>query len=63
MGSVIGASSEPANSPEGLEMSEDPQIRSYPARKSEAGSRVIRDPVAAAIYAADKLVNTRDLLG
>lgn len=44
------------------EMSEDPRIGSYPARKSEARSRVIRDPAAAAIYAADKLVNTRDLL-
>jgi predicted HD phosphohydrolase len=44
------------------EMSEDPRIGSYPARKSEARSRVIRDPAAAAIYAADKLVNTRDHL-
>jgi hypothetical protein len=44
------------------EMSENPRIGSYPARKSEARSRVVRDPAAAAIYAADKLVNTRDLL-
>ena len=34
----------------------------YPARKSEPRSRAMRDPQAAAIYAADKLVNTRELL-
>lgn len=44
------------------EVTEDPQIEPYPARKSEARSRVMRDRRAAAIYAADKLANTRDLL-
>jgi len=44
------------------EMTEDPQIEPYPARKAEARSRVMRDRRAAAIYAADKLVNTRSLL-
>src|ERR1700756_1548696 len=44
------------------EVSEDPRIEPYPARKAEARSRAIRDPCAAAIYAADKLANTRDLL-
>ena len=44
------------------EVTEDPKIEAYPARKAEARSRVMRDPCAAAIYAADKLANTRDLL-
>jgi (p)ppGpp synthase/HD superfamily hydrolase len=44
------------------EMTEDPQIEPYPARKAEARSRVMRDRRAAAIYAADKLANTRELL-
>ena len=44
------------------EVTEDPQIEAYPARKAEARSRVMRDPCAAAIYAADKLANTRELL-
>lgn len=44
------------------EMTEDPRIAAYPARKSEARSRAMRDRRAAAIYAADKLANTRDLL-
>jgi guanosine-3',5'-bis(diphosphate) 3'-pyrophosphohydrolase len=44
------------------EVTEDPQIEPYPARKAEARSRMMRDRPAAAIYAADKLANTRDLL-
>lgn len=44
------------------EMTEDPRIEPYPVRKAEARSRVMRDPCAAAIYAADKLANTRNLL-
>ena len=44
------------------EVSEDPRIEPYPARKAEARSRAMRDPCAASIYAADKLANTRDLL-
>ena len=44
------------------EVSEDPRIEPYPARKAEARSRAMRDPCAAVIYAADKLANTRDLL-
>lgn len=44
------------------EMTEDPRIEAYPARKAEARGRVMRDPCAAAIYAADKLANTRELL-
>jgi guanosine-3',5'-bis(diphosphate) 3'-pyrophosphohydrolase len=44
------------------EVTEDPQIEAYPARKAEARSRVMRDRRAAAIYAADKLANTRELL-
>jgi GTP diphosphokinase / guanosine-3',5'-bis(diphosphate) 3'-diphosphatase len=44
------------------EMTENPMIESYPARKAEARSRVARDPRAAAIYAADKLANTYKLL-
>lgn len=44
------------------EVTEDPKIEPYPARKAEARSRVMRDRKAAAIYAADKLANTRDIL-
>lgn len=44
------------------EVTEDPQIEPYPARKAEARSRVMRDRRAAAIYAADKLANTREIL-
>ena len=44
------------------EMTENPKIQRYPARKAEARSRVLRDRRAAAIYAADKLANTRELL-
>lgn len=44
------------------EMTEDPRIERYPARKAEARSRVMRDRRAAAIYAADKLANTREML-
>jgi (p)ppGpp synthase/HD superfamily hydrolase len=44
------------------EMTEDPRIERYPARKAEARSRATRDRRSAAIYAADKLANTRELL-
>lgn len=44
------------------EVTEDPRIEAYPARKAEARSRAMRDRRAAAIYAADKLANTRDML-
>ncbi len=44
------------------EVTEDPSIEPYPARKAEARSRVMSDRRAAAIYAADKLANTRDIL-
>lgn len=44
------------------EVTEDPRIEPYPARKAEARTRAMRDRRAAAIYAADKLANTRDLL-
>jgi (p)ppGpp synthase/HD superfamily hydrolase len=44
------------------EMTEDTRIEPYPARKAEARNRMMRDPCAAAIYAADKLANTRELL-
>ena len=44
------------------EMTEDPRIEPYPARKAEARSRAVRDRRAAAIYAADKLANTREKL-
>lgn len=44
------------------EVTEDLRIEPYRARKSEVRSRVMRDRRAAAIYAADKLANTRDLL-
>jgi len=43
-------------------LTEDPRIASYPARKSEARGRAVRDPRVAAIYAADKLANTTRLL-
>jgi hypothetical protein len=44
------------------EMTEDPRIEQYPARKAEARSRAMRDRRAAAIYAADKLARTREKL-
>jgi (p)ppGpp synthase/HD superfamily hydrolase len=44
------------------EMTEDPRIEQYPARKAEARSRAMSDRRAAAIYAADKLANTADML-
>ena len=44
------------------EMTEDARIEPYPARKAEARSRAMRDRRAAAIYAADKLANTRQML-
>ena len=43
-------------------MTENPRIEPYSARKAEARSRVLSDRRAAAIYAADKLANTRELL-
>ncbi len=43
------------------EMTEDPQIEPYPARKAEHRARVSRDGRAAAIYAADKLARAREL--
>ena len=43
-------------------LTEDLRIKEYPARKAEARARAIRDRRAAAIYAADKLANTRRLL-
>ena len=43
------------------EMTEDPSIRSYRARKAEHRDRVGKDRRAAAIYAADKLASTRAL--
>lgn len=44
------------------QLTEDPRIRQYPARKAEARARAIRDRRVSAIYAADKLANTRRLL-
>jgi GTP pyrophosphokinase len=44
------------------DLTEDFRISRYPARKAEARARVVRDRRAAAIYAADKLANTRRLL-
>jgi hypothetical protein len=44
------------------QLTEDPRISRFPARKSEARARAIRDRRVAAIYAADKLANTRRLL-
>jgi hypothetical protein len=43
-------------------LTEDLRIQRYPARKAEARARAIRDRRVAAIYAADKLANTRRLL-
>ncbi|MGH2982134.1 MAG: HD domain-containing protein [Solirubrobacterales bacterium] len=43
------------------EMTEDAGIGSYRERKAEHRSRVVRDPRAAAIYAADKLAKARRL--
>ncbi|MGH2936766.1 MAG: HD domain-containing protein [Solirubrobacterales bacterium] len=44
------------------DLTEDPRIAQYPARKADARGRAIVDPRAAAIYAADKLANVRRLL-
>ncbi len=44
------------------DLTEDLRISRYPARKAEARARVVRDRRVAAIYAADKLANTRRLL-
>ena len=43
------------------EMTEDAGIERYEERKAEHRARVRRDPCVAAIYAADKLANTREL--
>jgi (p)ppGpp synthase/HD superfamily hydrolase len=43
------------------EMTEDPSIRPYRARKEEHRERVGRDRRSAAIYAADKLASTKAL--
>jgi (p)ppGpp synthase/HD superfamily hydrolase len=43
------------------EMTEDASIEPYEERKAEHRTRVRRDPCVAAIYAADKLANTRAL--
>jgi hypothetical protein len=43
-------------------LTEDLRIARYPARKAEARARAIQDRRVAAIYAADKLANTRRLL-
>jgi len=43
------------------EMTENESIQPYEARKAEHRSRVTRDRRVAAIYAADKLANTRTL--
>jgi (p)ppGpp synthase/HD superfamily hydrolase len=45
------------------DLTEDLHIDRYPARKAEARGRAVRDRRVAAIYAADKLANTRRLLG
>jgi guanosine-3',5'-bis(diphosphate) 3'-pyrophosphohydrolase len=45
------------------EMTEDARIESYPERKAEHRSRVTKDRRVAAIYAADKVANTRGLRG
>jgi (p)ppGpp synthase/HD superfamily hydrolase len=44
------------------QLTEDPHISRYPARKAEARARAICDRRVAAIYAADKLANTTRLL-
>jgi HD domain len=43
-------------------LTEDRRIARYPARKAEARARAIQDQRVAAIYAADKVANTRRLL-
>jgi hypothetical protein len=43
-------------------LTEDMRIKQYPARKAEARARAIQDGRVAAIYAADKVPNTRRLL-
>jgi (p)ppGpp synthase/HD superfamily hydrolase len=43
-------------------LTEDRRIKTYPPRKAEARARAVCDPRVAAIYAADKLANTRRLL-
>jgi (p)ppGpp synthase/HD superfamily hydrolase len=43
-------------------LTEDPRIGRYPARKAEARARANGDRRVAAIYAADKVANTRRLL-
>lgn len=43
------------------EMTEDAEIESYAERKAEHRERVVRDRCASAIYAADKIANSRDL--
>lgn len=45
------------------EMTEDASIEPYEERKAEHRARVAGDRRVAAIYAADKLANTRDLAG
>jgi (p)ppGpp synthase/HD superfamily hydrolase len=60
--SEIGARFGPDLAEVVAEMTEDPRIERYPARKAEARSRAMRDRRAAAIYAADKLANTRQML-
>jgi (p)ppGpp synthase/HD superfamily hydrolase len=44
-------------------LTEDLRIDRYPPRKAEARARAVQDRRVAAIYAADKLANTRRLLG
>ncbi len=43
------------------EMTEDESIEPYEARKAEHRARIVEDRRVAAIYAADKLANTRTL--
>ena len=43
------------------EMTEDASIESYPERKAEHRTRIVRDRRVAAIYAADKLATARVL--
>ena len=43
------------------EMTEDAEIKSYAERKAEHRRRVARDRCVSAIYAADKIANSRDL--
>jgi (p)ppGpp synthase/HD superfamily hydrolase len=42
-------------------MTENPEIRSYAARKAEHRTRIAKDRSVSAIYAADKLASTRHL--